>query len=149
MKPTEIKPLDNSAASTRPESDRLTPLLSWLVFFLVAGLAAILADLWLRPGSSSSVAEAVGPVQSAVASTPLPSSTTLPVLVASQPLRSSAVGVPVTPAVVSEPLALVCGIWSEPAARPPARPPSLVGRILLRPDRFSDMLPVGSDERRP
>jgi LCP family protein required for cell wall assembly len=71
--------------------------LVWLVFFLVAGLAAIVADLWLRPGSDGSIAEAVGPAQSAIASTPLPPSATVPVLVASEPIRSSAVGVPITP----------------------------------------------------
>ena len=60
MKPAEIKPLGKTATTYWPPRDRLTPLLIWVVFFLIAGLAAIAADLWLWPASDGPVAEAQG-----------------------------------------------------------------------------------------
>jgi LCP family protein required for cell wall assembly len=64
MKPTEIKPIDRSTASIGPVSDRLTQLLIWVTFFLIAGLAALIADLWLRPAADGPIVQAAGPTAS-------------------------------------------------------------------------------------
>ena len=60
MKPTEIEPLSGGRKRSGPQLDRLTQLLIWLVFFLLAGIAALTADLWLWPDSHRPVAQAVG-----------------------------------------------------------------------------------------
>jgi LCP family protein required for cell wall assembly len=60
MKPTEIKPIGHTALLTRSGRDRLTPFLLWLAFFLIAGLAAIITDLWVQPVSDDTVAAALG-----------------------------------------------------------------------------------------
>jgi LCP family protein required for cell wall assembly len=70
MKPTEIQPIDSAAKRTGPRADRLTPLLIWVTFFLVAALAAIGADLWLRPTSNGPVAQAIGVTPSTSTSPP-------------------------------------------------------------------------------
>jgi LCP family protein required for cell wall assembly len=59
MKLTEITPLDDNSVPRALDSDRLTSLLVWVTFFLVAGLAALVTDLWLWPGSDGPVAQAV------------------------------------------------------------------------------------------
>ncbi len=71
MKPTELKPLGRTTTPGGLPPDRLTPLLTWVAFFLIAGLAAIVTDLWLRPMSNGPVAEAIGPTAPVPAS-PLP-----------------------------------------------------------------------------
>ncbi len=68
MKPTEIRPLANVKTSGAPRPDRLTPLLVAVAVLLVVVLALLSSDVWLRPLSSGSVAQAVGP-----GSAPLPS----------------------------------------------------------------------------
>jgi LCP family protein required for cell wall assembly len=77
MKPTEITPIGGTASLGRPHRDRLTLLLIWLVFFLVAALAAIATDLWLRPVSQESVVEALGltPSSPTLAPSPMPTET--------------------------------------------------------------------------
>ena len=70
MKATEIKPIDNAATGTGPRMDRVPLPLIGLVFFLIAGLAALLADLWLRPVSDGPVAQAVGVTPAVVGSVP-------------------------------------------------------------------------------
>lgn len=60
MNPPEIKPLDKDATTGAPTSDRLTHLLIWLTFFLVAALSALAADLWLWPRADQPVAQAEG-----------------------------------------------------------------------------------------
>ena len=63
MKPTEIEPLQGSGSARTLASDRLTQLLIWLAFFLVAALAALAADMWLWPDGDQAVdlAEALAP----------------------------------------------------------------------------------------
>jgi polyisoprenyl-teichoic acid--peptidoglycan teichoic acid transferase len=89
MRPTEIHPLDDSPSPGRPVSDRLTQLLIWVAFFLVAGVAALAADLWLTPAAQGPVAEAVAYAPTATAlveETPVPA-----VLTAAEPLSATAV----------------------------------------------------------
>jgi polyisoprenyl-teichoic acid--peptidoglycan teichoic acid transferase len=89
MRPTEIHPLDDSPSPGRPVSDRLTQLLIWVAFFLVAGVAALAADLWLTPATQGPVAEAVAYAPTATAlveETPVPA-----VLTAAEPLSATAV----------------------------------------------------------
>jgi LCP family protein required for cell wall assembly len=80
MKPPEIQPIDKTGKRIGPRADRLTPLLIWVTFFLIAALAALGADLWLRPTSDGPVAEAIGltpPTGTLVSPTPAASSPTL------------------------------------------------------------------------
>lgn len=88
MKPTELKPLDKATTLGGLHPDRLTPLLIWVAFFLMAGLAAIITDLWLRPIPGGQLAKAVGPTPSLPSSTlpPLPMAT--PALEATAPIIS-------------------------------------------------------------
>lgn len=72
MKPTEIKPVGHATPLIRSGRDRVTPLLLWLAFFLIAALAAIAADLWLRPSSDEAVAAALGVTLSAPIQPPSP-----------------------------------------------------------------------------
>jgi LCP family protein required for cell wall assembly len=71
MRSFEIVPLDGDKPRRRPDSDRLTQVLIWAAFFLIAALVAIGADLWLEPSADGPVAQALEPAQS---STPLPTS---------------------------------------------------------------------------
>lgn len=87
MKPAEIKPLGRTTAPGRLPPDRLTPLLIWVAFFLIAGLAAILTDLWLRPISDGPVAEALAAA---------PAATTSPLLAATPAAEATAPGLLVT-----------------------------------------------------
>jgi len=64
MKSTEITPM-GSQKPKGPSPDRLTQVLIWAAFFLVAALAALAADAFLWPASDGPVARAVEP-------TPLP-----------------------------------------------------------------------------
>jgi LCP family protein required for cell wall assembly len=84
MKSTEIKPIDDATKRIGFRTDRVPPLLIWLTFFLIAGLAALTADLWLHPASDGPVAQAVELMPSVVisiapdlpATTPTPLPTT-------------------------------------------------------------------------
>jgi LCP family protein required for cell wall assembly len=78
MKPTEIKPLGRTARLGRSSPDRLTPLLIWVVFFLVAGLAALVTDVVLRPIGDGPVAQAIGATPSSLPSIPPSSPTIMP-----------------------------------------------------------------------
>ncbi len=67
MKPTEVHPLTHVESRGAPRPDRLTPLLIAVAVLLVVILALLSSNVWFRPLSSGSVAQAVGP-----ASAPLP-----------------------------------------------------------------------------
>ena len=70
MKPTEIKPLNGGQSPGKPGRDRLTQFLVWAAFFLVAAVAAIAVDLWLRPTGSGLTAQAVEPTATVVSMAP-------------------------------------------------------------------------------
>jgi LCP family protein required for cell wall assembly len=98
MKPIDIQPVDSGDTPASPHSDRLTQLLIWATFFLLAALAALAADIWLWPASEVPVAQAIGPT------TPLPGlSPTAPELAAASPPATIAVSpiavltMPITP----------------------------------------------------
>jgi len=83
MKATEIVPLPDDRRGNRP--DRLTQILIGAAFFLVIGLVALVADLWLHPTHDGPVAQAVGltaapttPLPPTVTATPTPSPTVPP-----------------------------------------------------------------------
>ncbi len=75
MKPTEVRPLKHVESRGAPRPDRLTPLLVAVAVLLVAILALLSSDVWFRPLSSGSVAQAVGPPSLPL---PLPSSASAP-----------------------------------------------------------------------
>ena len=108
MKPAELKPLGKTATTHWPSRDRLTPLLIWVAFFLVAGLAAIVTDLWLWPASDGSVAEAIG-------STPSLPTAVLPSLPTAMPTSRAPDPTVVPTAVEATP--------SAPVTPPPCVPP--------------------------
>jgi LCP family protein required for cell wall assembly len=58
----EVPTLDRTPNPGNSHRDRLTQLLVWAAFILVAALAAVAADLWLRPTPDGPVAQAAGPV---------------------------------------------------------------------------------------
>jgi LCP family protein required for cell wall assembly len=92
MKPTEIKPLGRSVTHGELPPDRLTPVLIWTAFFLIAGLAAIVTDLWLRPISDGPVAEALAPAPLVTASPGSPLLATAPGAEAPAPAISTTTG---------------------------------------------------------
>lgn len=71
MKPPEIEPIPEGFASRVQSSDRLTQTLIWLVFFLVAGLAGLAADLWFWPEGEPPAVQAEGSSSGVVPTTPL------------------------------------------------------------------------------
>jgi LCP family protein required for cell wall assembly len=88
MRPTEIAPLPGGPRPGSLTSDRLTQVLIWVAFFLVAAVVALGADFWLWPGSADGpVAEAVGLTLPARTPTFTPSalSTALPTPAATWP----------------------------------------------------------------
>jgi LCP family protein required for cell wall assembly len=101
MKPTEIKPLVKAAVSSGPRPDRVTVLLVWLAFILIAGLLALASDLFLRPVTDGPVAEAAGPTRSIATLTPFPSPTPTPTEAATvatiSPTLEIVLQAPVTP----------------------------------------------------
>ncbi len=101
MKPTEIKPLDPVGTWDRLHRDRLTSLLIWVAFFLIAGLTALITDLWLWPMSDGPVAEAVGLTTPVLGLTPPSSPTAKPTASVSIPTpaaaREIALPAPITP----------------------------------------------------
>lgn len=115
MKPTEITPLHDN--TNRKNADRLTQLLIWVAFFLVAGLAAIAADLWLWPVTDGTVAQAVEPAVSTFTSTPTPLPTATPAIESPVPT------IPPTIAVAS----------STPVTPPPCIPPDDWGIHIVQP----------------
>ena len=113
MRPTEIQPLDDTSGPGRPVSDRLTQLLIWVAFFLLAAVAALVTDLWLRPTTDGPVAAALAPAPTATA-TSLPEPSPVPALpTATEPLSPTAV---MTPTVAS--------ISPTPVTPPPCVPPA-------------------------
>jgi LCP family protein required for cell wall assembly len=90
MKPTEIQPIES-----RKSSDRLTQILIWMAFFLVAGTAALAADMWWWPSADGPVAQAAGTTASP---SPVPSDTPLPPTPTPAPtLEALVTPTPVTP----------------------------------------------------
>ena len=115
MRPTEIQPLDDTSGPRRPVSDRLTQVLVWVAFFLIAAVAALVTDLWLRPATDGPVAEAVAPAATATAtSLPEPSPTLVPPT-ATEPLSPTAVvtptRIPVSPTPVTPPPCVPPADW--------------------------------------
>lgn len=113
MRPTEIQPLDDTSGPRRSVSDRLTQVLVWVAFFLIAAVAALVTDLWLRPATDGPVAEAVAPAATATAtSLPEPSPTLVPPT-ATAPLSPTAM---VTPTLIP--------VSPTPVTPPPCVPPA-------------------------
>jgi LCP family protein required for cell wall assembly len=98
MKATEITPAQPKNKHDRSSADRLTQMLIWAAFFLVAALAAIGADLALRPRDTGTVARAVGITPAPPTSLPVMSPSPLPTAEATQPLPSAAPLVATMPA---------------------------------------------------
>jgi LCP family protein required for cell wall assembly len=117
MKPTELKPLGRTTTPGRLPPDRLTPLLIWLTFFLIAGLAAIVTDLWLRPISDGPMAEAIGPTPSVPAS-PLP-----PMPTATPTAKATAPATPFTVESASPTPLTITAASPTPSTPPPCVPP--------------------------
>ena len=92
MKATEIKPLGRAETDGALPRDRLTPVLIWTAFFLIAGLASIVTDLWLRPISDGPVAEALAPAPSVTTSPELSLLTATPSAEAPAPAVSTTAG---------------------------------------------------------
>jgi LCP family protein required for cell wall assembly len=61
MKPTEIEPIDSDGKPQHSHPDRLNQLLIWAAFFLIAALAALVADIWLWPVTDGPTVQAIGP----------------------------------------------------------------------------------------
>jgi len=128
MKPTEIEPLNGGRKRSGLQLDRLTQLLIWLVFFLLAGIAALTADLWLWPDSHRPIAQAVAAPGAhatvpafAPGPTPLPLSPAAPTRLPTQPplpaepvqtVSTPTSAAPTAEEVVSKPL-------TPPACVPP------------------------------
>jgi LCP family protein required for cell wall assembly len=105
MKPAEIQPIDKTGKRIGPRADRLTPLLIWVTFFLIAALAALGVDLWLRPASDGPVAQAIGLTPSTSTFVPTPLAST-PIPTPSNPILISTATVdaaPSTPAACVPP----------------------------------------------
>ena len=117
MKPTEVKPLGRPTTLGGLPPDRLTPLLIWVSFFLIAGLAAIFTDLWLRPISDGSVAEAIGQTPS-VSASPLS-----PTLAATPIARATVTAISSTAESASPALLTSTAASPTPLTPPPCVPP--------------------------
>lgn len=64
MKPTEIRPIDHKPAAATTGGDRLTELLVWIAFLLIAAIAAVSFELWFSPGGDVPVVVAAAPTVS-------------------------------------------------------------------------------------
>jgi LCP family protein required for cell wall assembly len=117
MKPTELEPLNNGPWPIHQQADRLTQILIWVAFFLIAALVAVAVDLWLWPSSSGTVVQAIGPTPLPPTLTPTPWSTELPEV---QPTASA---VPPTAEAASP----------TPATPPPCVPPDDWGIHIVQP----------------
>jgi LCP family protein required for cell wall assembly len=120
MKPTEIKPLGSIVNLGKASSDRLTPLLIWLAFFLIAGLAALATDVLLRPIGDGQVAEAIGPVPSGLPTTPPASPAIVPTVQAAEVVFSPTVE------LATQMVGVVFSPTVEPATPVPITPPACV-----------------------
>jgi len=131
MKATEIEPLSAGQKPGGPQLDRLTQLLIWMAFFLLAAVAALTADLWLWPESSRPVAQAVGPAApatpilaastSALAPSPPPSPTSPPPTVEpSEPTLAPTIedSAPTTPTVLTPSACVPPDDWSIHVVQP-------------------------------
>lgn len=65
MKATELVALRKEASAGRVLRSLPASLLVWVALILVAGIAALAADLWLRPQSDEPIAGVLGPAESA------------------------------------------------------------------------------------
>ncbi len=98
MKPTEIEPIDTGEKPDSPRLDRVNQLLLWAAFFLVAALAALVADIWLWPVSDGPIAQALGSTAQPTAAIATASSLPTSLPTATMPLTVAAVtATPVTP----------------------------------------------------
>ena len=100
MKPTEIEPIGRATMRTIPHADRLPPILIWAAFLLIASLAALAADVWLRPSSNGPIVQAIGVTPYAASTSPEILPTTTPVFAATsatQPLADRVDSAPITP----------------------------------------------------
>jgi LCP family protein required for cell wall assembly len=93
MKLREAPPAGQDSNPGNSRRDRLTQVLLWAAFFLVAALAAITVDLWLRPDSGGPVAQAVGPT----ISPPPPSASPAPTLLPTATIPLTPTSIPPTP----------------------------------------------------
>jgi LCP family protein required for cell wall assembly len=110
MKPIEIEPIDGPRKPGSRNPDRLTQLLIWGAFFLLAALAALIADLWLWP-TSDQTSERV-----AIASEPTAPAPTLTLAASATPWSSAQPSATLSPTVLAA--------SPTPATPPPCVPPA-------------------------
>jgi LCP family protein required for cell wall assembly len=126
MRPTEIAPLPGGKKPAGPNPDRFTLVLVWVAFFLIAALAALFVDIWIRPASEGPVAQAI----ELASPTPTPSPSPLP----SIPPTAAPTALPVvsTPAIeIASP---------TPETPPPCVPPDDWGIHVVQPGNTLDSL---------
>ena len=122
MRPTEVKPLGRPTTPGGLPADRLTPVLIWTAFFLIAGLAALVTDLWLQPASDGPVAEALAPA---------PSASPLLEAISAAQATAPAGSFTVEPASATPPA--ITGSSPTPVTPPPCVPPEDWGIHLVQP----------------
>jgi len=126
MRPTEIAPLPGEKKPAGPNPDRLTLVLVWVAFFLIAALAALFVDIWIRPESEGPVAQAI----ERASPTPTSSPSSLP-------------SVPPTAAPTALPAASTPAIdmpSPTPETPPPCVPPDDWGIHVVQPGNTLDSL---------
>ncbi len=122
MKATDDEAKDAGSPGSGRRTDWLTLVLVCLVFFLVAGLAALLTDLILWPGSDGQVAEAVGLTPPALLPSESPLPTTRPTSEATIAVLSATLEAPT--AVLSATVEVASAVLSATVeAVPPAETP--------------------------
>jgi LCP family protein required for cell wall assembly len=98
MKPTDSRSADDGGKVVSLRSDRVNQLLVLAAFVLVAALAALIADLWIWPGSQMSVAQAIAPTPVVASSSPAASSSPVALPLATLAIAPTAILTgPVTP----------------------------------------------------
>jgi LCP family protein required for cell wall assembly len=102
MKPTEITPLDGKVRRKDATPDRLTQVLVWVAFFLIAALVSLITDIVLWPTTDGPVVQAVGPAPSLPTATATLQPTAPPIAAATE-VPNSPTAQPPTPTAVTPP----------------------------------------------
>ncbi len=126
MKPTEIEPLRGGKNPSSPGSDRLTQFLIWAAFFLLAAVAALVVDLWLRPAGDGLTVQAVGPAptQDSLVPTMIPYTQTPVPLPTETPTQMPEPTI--APTDEPTPTPVPPTVTEEPAAPTPVTPPACI-----------------------
>jgi len=120
MRVPEIEPIEEGLAGRGLAAlglDRLTQVLIWVAFFLVAGLAAVAADIWLWPQGEQAVA--LAPATAVPAAAP-PTATVEPSPSPSPVISFTAT---LTPAASLAPTSETAEVSEAAATPPPCVPP--------------------------